>query len=63
MGKAGLYGVECPQAPAGSSHSNSHVDCEGAGGTEGIDLGVEGYAGIVSRLLGSVSPLHTEFSQ
>lgn len=60
---AGLYGVGCPQAPAGSSYPNSHVECEGAGGREGLYLGVEGHAGTVSWLLVSVPTLHTVLSQ
>lgn len=52
-----------PQADAGSSYPNSHVEYEGAGGREGLDLGVEGRAGTVSWLLGTVPTLHTVLSQ
>lgn len=47
----------------GSSSPNSHVECEGAGGREGLYLGVEGHAGTVSWLLVRVPTLHTVLSQ
>lgn len=34
MVTAGLDGVGCPQAPAGSSYPKSHVECGDAGGKE-----------------------------
>lgn len=61
--RGGLYGMGCPQAPAVSSYPNSHVEWEGAGGREGLYLGVEGHAGTMSWLLVCVPTPHTVLSQ